>query len=182
MMRKILMALLGASFLIPMEADAQRGRQRNQPVDRYVAPTNSARLARCRAPGQGRSYVCTNDRRDDVVYRYSGNIGPRARRAWITPQWRRTSIYLTPRDFRRDELGQGRLRAILGKATLRRVRDHGRRAGLNGSVRGHWVGSRRAGSTLVLTMTADMPYEAAVFGLVDDFLLRNFRRARYQSW
>lgn len=180
MNRKLGMALIGASFLIPIDADAQRVRPNNRPANRYVAPA-TARLANCRVPSRGRAYVCQPQRRDNVVYRYSGNAGRRARRAWIAPAWGRTSIFLTRRDVRRDEFGQGRLRDLIGPATVRRVRDHGRRAGLRGPVRGHWLHRRHAEPTLVLTMRRQEVARLVDYdrdGFIDEFLVRNFRGSR----
>lgn len=181
MNRKLWMALIGASVLMPIDADAQRVRPRNRPAERTVAPA-SARLANCRTPRQGRAYVCDAPH-DNIVYRYSADRGRRARRAWIPASWGRRSVYLTRRDLRRGEVRQGRLREILGPATVRRVRDHGRRAGLRGSLRGHWLRRGRASSILVLTMRDQEVARLVDYdrdGLIDDFLLRNFRHSR--SW
>lgn len=177
MNRTIWLTLIGVSILIPIEADAQRVRPRNQPIQRTVAPT-TARLANCRAPTGGRAYTCRNARYDNVVYRYSGNRGRQARRAWIAPAWGRAPIYLSRRDLRRDRIGNRQLRELLGPATVRRVRNHGRRVGLEGAVRGHWLQRRRAAPTLVLTMRNQEIARLVDYdrdGLVDEFLLRNFR-------
>ncbi len=68
---------------------------------------------------------------------------------------------------------------MVGAATVRRVRDVGRRAGLRGSLRGRWAENRRSGAVLTLSMRGQ---EVARFldydrdGLVDEVRLRNFRR------
>ena len=68
MKRMLAGALMGAALLMPMEADGQRNRSRNRPVERYVEASRSGRLVDCRAPRDGRAYVCRDDRADRVVY------------------------------------------------------------------------------------------------------------------
>ena len=67
---------------------------------------------------------------------------------------------------------------------VNRIRDHGRRAGLRGSLRGHWAPTRGLDDIMVLTMRGREVARLVDFdrdGLVDDVMLRNFRRA-YASW
>lgn len=175
MTRPMMLALLGASFLIPAHVDAQRARAPR--VARAVTP-QSARLAECRAPSDGRAYVCTAPT-SGVVYRYAGPPRPTTARVWIRPTWRHEDVHLRWRGVRRGEVGRGRLRQMLGARTLREVRDHGRRAGLSGPVRGRWTEGRRGGSVLVLTMRDQEVarlVDRNLDGHVDVVLLRNFRR------
>ena len=179
MKRKLWVVLVGTSFLIPIQADAQRARSRRVPVTRHVDAWASGRLASCRAPSGGRAYVCRADTRRNVVYRYSGTGRARSSRNWVLAEWGDMHMHLAGRFTRSGSISQGRLRHMLGAATVRRVRDLGRRAGLRGSLHGHWVESRRLGAVLTLSIGDQ---EVAQFldydrdGLVDDVLLRNFRR------
>jgi len=175
MKRSMSLVLLGASFLMPTHAEAQRARAGRQ---ERVATPQSARLAECRAPSDGRAYVCRAPA-SQVVYRYAGRPATGPVRTWIRPTWRSGDLYLSWRGVRRGEVGQRWLRDMLGPRTLREVRDHGRRAGLDGPVRGHWTVGRRGGSVLVLTIRSqevarliDRDFD----GRVDVFLLRNFHR------
>ena len=171
------MVLMGTFFLIPIEAEAQRGRARNAHASRQIAPV-SARLTSCRAPSGGHAYLCRNDVRTDVVYRSSSSGRGRTRRAWVVANWGRIHIYPVRYRARSREITQGRLRDMLGAETVRRVRDVGRRAGLRGSVRGQWIESRRSGAVLTLTMSRQEVAQLLDFdrdGLVDEVLLRNFR-------
>lgn len=178
MKRTLWMVLLGTSLLIPADATAQRHRNAN---DR--APERSARLADCRAPSNGRAYVCRSEPTSRVVYRYAGAPRPTAAaRVWITPSWARVRIDFGRHDVRfaprRGEVGQRWLRDVLGDRTVRRVRDHGRGAGLHGRVSGHWV-ERYRGDILVLTMEGmevARLIDRDLDGRVDVFLLRNFER------
>ena len=177
MKRTFWMVLVGSSFLLPIEAEAQRGRNRNAPASRQIASV-SARLANCRAPSGGRSYVCRNDVHTNVVYRYGGNSRNRVRRAWVAANWGSIHMYPVRYRARNREIGQRQLRDMLGAATVRRVRDLGRRSGLRGSVRGRWVENRRSGAVLTLTMNRQevvrfLDYDRD--GHVDEVLLRNFR-------
>ena len=86
MKRTLWMVLMGTSFLIPIEAEAQRYGARNAPASRQIAPV-SARLANCRAPSGGRAYACRNDVHTNVVYRYAGDRRNRFRRAWVVAHW-----------------------------------------------------------------------------------------------
>jgi hypothetical protein len=169
------MVLLGTSFLIPAEAFAQRGR--NADV-RVVAPERSARLAHCRAPSNGRAYVCRSEPNSRVVYRYASTTRPQSARVWITPSWARVRVDFRRHDVRRGEIDQRWLRDVVGKHTIRRVREHGHDAGLRGPVRGHWV-ARGHDDVLVLTMERQEVarlIDRDLDGRVDVFLLRNFRR------
>jgi len=76
-------------------------------------------------------------------------------------------------------LNKGRLRDVLGRRTVDRVRDVGRRAGLRGSLRGYWRSDRYGGATLLITMGR---VEVAEFvdvdrnGVVDEiYLIRGDR-------
>lgn len=178
MTRTLMVLLLGTSFLMPMEAAAQRARPRNAPHAPnapHAVPANTARLARCRAPVDGRSYVCRDEQRPRVVYRYSGGL---ARPVWIAPQWGRVDVVL-PRNWARDgDVEPGRLRALLGRDLVWRVHEHGLRAGLKGPVRGHWVAQRRLGTVLVLTMRGQEVARLVDYDhdrVVDDLVIRNFR-------
>ena len=77
---------------------------------------------------------------------------------------------------RSGTIGQGALRDMLGAATFHRIRERGRRAGLRGALRGHWLESRRLGAVLTLTMGGREVAELHDFdrdGLVDEVWLRD---------
>ena len=86
---------------------------------------------------------------------------------------------------RNGVLNQGRLRDVLGRRTVDRVRNAGRRAGLHGSLRGYWEGDRYGGAILVITMGRVEVAEFVDFdrdGLVDEiFLIRSDYRLRRVS-
>ena len=150
MKRITLVVLTGTSFLLPIDAAAQRHRA---PIasSRYVAAPNTARLARCRTPAGGRAYVCRAPRRSSVVYRYSGHPRRNTAARWVDAYW--GPVYMTPRGrLPRGELRQRDLRDILGGSQVKRIKDLGRDLGLRGSLRGHWHESWRAGTTLVVSM------------------------------
>lgn len=181
MKRRLWVVLVGTSFLIPIQADAQRARSRGVPVTRHVNARASGRLTSCRAPSGGRAYVCRGDTRRNVVYRYSGTGRTRTRLRWVLAEWGNMHMHmrLAGRSTRAGSISQSRLKDMLGARTVRRVRDLGRRAGLRGSLHGHWVENRRLGAVLTLSIG---DREVAQFldfdrdGSVDEVLLRNFRR------
>jgi hypothetical protein len=113
-----------------------------------------------------------------VVYRYASTTRPQSARVWITPSWARVRVDFRRHDVRRGEIDQRWLRDVVGKHTIRRVREHGHDAGLRGPVRGHWV-ARGHDDVLVLTMERQEVarlIDRDLDGRVDVFLLRNFRR------
>ncbi len=179
MLRTLWMVMLGTTFLVPAEAEAQRARGASTRDGRAVAPVGSARLVSCPAPSGARAYRCAPEVRRRVGVRPVAPVPRVAQRTWVSAGWRGAPIFLTWRDLRRAELGQGRLRQILGRPTLDGIADHGRRAGMRGPVRGHWARGRWAGTVLVLTMRGGEVARLVDYdrdGLVDDLLLRNFRR------
>lgn len=172
-MKRILsMVLVGASFLIPSSADAQRGR-----VDHArVLRANTARLAACRAPGNGRAYVCRAA--SNVVYRYAGGARRPIVRDWVVVDWR--NVRMVPVRFRRSDgmITQPMLREMLGVTTVRRLRDRGHRFGLRGPLRGVWHESWRYGSVLTVFMDGRELAELVDWnsdGWVDQVLMRDVR-------
>lgn len=187
MKREMMSVLVGAVLLVPAEADAQRARHRGPDRGPRVAQpapvTASGRLARCRAPAHARSFDC----RSRVVY--SSHAGHRAvlvmrpyrdARIRIRADWVRAPVRFSL-GVRFDRgLNPGELRRMLGHRTVDRIRHAGRRAGLRGAPRGHWVDSRVHGLVLVVTMDR---VDVAEFidsdrdGFFDDsFLFRHDRR------
>jgi hypothetical protein len=172
MKRMLSAALLGASFLIPAEATAQRVRV---VIDHPRAVPVTGRLAECRAPSRGRAYVCRPE--TNVVYRYAGGARRPVVRDWAVVEWGRIHMYPV-RGSRQGLINEGRLRDMLGDRTVERVRDRGRRFGLRGPVRGDWHESLRFGAVLTLRVDGREVAELLDFdrdGIVDQVLLRDLR-------
>ncbi len=123
MKRRLWVVLVGTSFLIPIQADAQRSRSRGVPVTRHVDARASGRLTSCRAPSGGRAYVCRGDTRRNVVYRYSGTGRTGTRLRWVLAEWGNMHMRLAGRSTRARSISQSRLKDMLGARTVRRVRD-----------------------------------------------------------
>lgn len=189
MKRELMSVLLGAALLVPADVDAQRGR--NRPVDRgprvsHPAPiTVSGRLSRCRAPARARAFDCASR----VVYSSHGSISGgvlrpyRDARLRIRADWIRAPIRFSIGVRFDRSLNPGQLRRLLGHDTVTRIRDVGRRQGLRGAPRGHWVDSRWQGLVLVVTMDRVDVAEFIDYdrdGLFEDsFLLRHDRGRRW---
>ena len=172
MKRMLSAALLGASFLIPAEATAQRVRV---VADHPRAVPVTGRLAECRAPSRGRAYVCRPE--TNVVYRYAGGARRPVVRDWAVVEWGRIHMYPV-RGSWHGLINEGRLRDMLGDRTVERVRDRGRRFGLRGPVRGDWHESLRFGAVLTLRVDGREVAELLDFdrdGIVDQVLLRDLR-------
>ena len=184
MKRKRMTALLGAAFLVPLQVDAQRVRSRDRAVHQQPAPIHSSgRLTRCRAPAGGRSFDC----RSRVVYSSHSAYGrPRAyhgNHVWVRADWgHHVRMTRFGRGARHAVMNQGDLRDMLGRRTVNRVRDAGRRAGLRGSLRGYWQNTRGRGAILVITMDRVDVAELVDFdrdGFVDEvFLVREAKGRR----
>jgi hypothetical protein len=168
MKRELMSALLGASLLVPVGVDAQRARHR---APQPAPVTVSGRLGHCTPPAGARPFDC----RARVVYSSGVRYGPRpSRAAWVRVDWGR--IRLAPvRYVRRDRfMNQGELRRLMGRHAVDRIRDHGRRAGLRGGLRGEWVQDGRRGHVLVVRMDRVDVAELVDFdrdGVVDDIFL-----------
>lgn len=177
MKRKVMMVLLGASFFAPIDAEAQRARSRDHRPSQPARVTVSGRLVGCRAPAGARSFDC----RSRVVYSsYSGSRRSRAYRSnrlRVRADWGRVRMIPLRHRARNGVLNQGRLRDVLGRRTVDRVRNAGRRAGLHGSLRGYWESDRYGGAILVITMGRVEVAEFVDFnrdGVVDEiFLIRS---------
>ncbi len=187
MKRELFMVLLGASILIPAEADAQRNRTRDRSrEDRsgQPAPVQANGRIAYPAPRGGRRAW---DRGTRVVYSSRAGRAPyRGRQLWVRADWGR--IRMRAMSHRRDRrtLNQSDLRHVLGRHTVNRVKNNGRRTGLRGSLRGHWVNQRGQGRILIVTMGRVDVAEFIDFdrdGFVDDvFMIRNGRGRRVSRW
>lgn len=172
MMRTLSMVLMGASFLIPTAAEAQAASYTHP----RVLPANTARLANCRAPGHGRAYVCRTE--SNVLYRYAGGVRRAVVRDWVVVEWGRMRLHPVRLHRHDGRIGEPVLRDMLGRDAVARIRDHGRRAGLRGPVRGTWHESLRYGAILTLEMQGREVAELLDFdrdGWVDQVLLRDPR-------
>lgn len=102
-------------------------------------------------------------------------------RFWIRADWGR--IRMQPLRHRGPNvvLDKSDLRHLLGRETVNRVRNAGRRVGLRGAMRGRWVGGRGRGQVLVVTMGGADVAEFADFdrdGFIDDVFLIGEGRGR----
>lgn len=173
MKRELMCALVGASFLIPANTEAQRGRDRGPRVHQPAPVVVSGRLSRCSPPSGARAFDC----RSRVVYTSGTRWAPRrANAAWIRADWGR--VRFAPIRYRHDRfLNQGELRALVGQHTVTRIRKEGRSAGLRGALSGEWIRASRAGRVLVVTMDRVDVAELVDFdfdGIVDDvYLIRH---------
>lgn len=180
MRRKLWVVLVGTSLLIPIEANAQRGQNRGRTSVQRV-PAVSGRLAECRPPAGARPFDCSAR----IVYSSRAYGSNRPGVVWARTDWGRVRIRT---DFRRGRWGvlnQRQLRDVLGRRTLDRVRDVGRKSGLRGSLRGRWHQAGRSGDVLVVTMGGREVAEFVDYnrdGFVDEVLVpRNVRGRRVAS-
>jgi hypothetical protein len=170
------LVLIGASVLIPANAQAQRRGVPDAPSARHYAGASSARLAGCRAPAAGRSYVCRSDARPRVVYRYSGRTRRPIVRSRVGRDWGVIRMYPVRHRGRGGMIRQAALRQVLGAATFHRIHERGRRAGLRGPLRGHWREGPRLGAVLTLTMGGQQIAQLHDFdrdGLADEVWFRD---------
>ena len=187
MKRGMLMLTAGALLLVPIDADAQRARSRD---DGRIQNRNGRveRLEPVRAPSRVVDrrvrYVPTRhvrNGRSRVVYSSYGRYGPRWRNAfWVRADWgRRIRFHAIGHRNPNRVLNQARLRDVLGNRTVRRLEDAGRAMGLRGALRGHWVSGYGRGHILVISMDRVDIAEVIDFdrdGFVDDvFLIRGTR-------
>jgi predicted amidohydrolase len=178
MKRELMSVMLGASFLVPVAADAQRARATR--VGQPAPVTVSGRLANCRAPAKARAFDC----RSRVVYSSRASYAPAYRgHVWIRADWGRIRLVRVHAQRRDRFLNQSELRDILGLRAVHRVRDEGRRAGLRGALRGLWFDAGRDGRVLVVRMEGVDVAEFVDFdrdGIVDEiFLVRPGRDRRF---
>ena len=180
MKRELVLALTGLAMLMPMDADAQR---RDRGGERARERGNRVeRLEPVRAPGRVyRVRPRHRDVRSQVVYTSRGRH-PRysVGNAWLRADFGEIRFR---RGFygRRVVLKKNDLRDLLGRHTVRRVKNAANRAGIHGPMRGRWVGQR--GGIRVLVVTVD-GFEVAEFsdydrdGFVDQVFLIGDRRPR----
>lgn len=191
MKRELMSVLLGAAMLVPVDAEAQRGRGRGSDDAPRVQKLEPVRRGGRIAPRAARARPYTT--RSRVVYR-SREGYPRAGRgtrvhgiyrdSWVRVRldWGRAPRF--PVRARLDRsLNPGELRHVLGHQTVNRIRRAGRRMGLRGAPRGHWVDSWRHGLVLIVTM--DRVDLAEFFdydrdGFIDDAYF--FRHDRGRRW
>ena len=206
MKRELMSVLIGAALILPAEAEAQRGRKhvpnRGPRVTQPAPAVASGRLNRCRAPAHARSFECRPRSRvvyssraryggattwvDRPGYRYHDVYRPyRDARVRVRLEWGGSRIHFHAPRYRDAHVGPGALRRILGPRTVNQVRRAGRRLGLRGAPRGHWIDSWRDGRVLVVTMEG---VEIAEFvdydrdGFVDDaFFFRHDGGRRWVS-
>lgn len=161
MKRELLSVLIGAALIVPADVEAQRGRkhvpQRGPRVVDATPAVASGRLNRCRAPAHARSFECRPANR--VVYSSRAGYRPttvyrpyRDSRIRVRLAWGSGRLDFRARPHMAGTVGPAQLRRILGPQTVNRVRRAGRRLGLRGAPRGHWVESWRHGLVLVVTM------------------------------
>ncbi len=186
MKRELMMALLGAAILTPADADGQRNRTRERERPREE---RAGQPAPVRAGGRI-AYPVRNsgrfDRRSRVVYTSRGSYRPAARgHLWVRANWGPVRIRSVGYHRGNLVLKKNDLRHVLGRRTVDQVQRAGRRAGLRGAMRGHWVGRRGAGQVLIVTMGGVDVAEFADFdrdGFVDDvFLVQHSRNRRVVS-
>lgn len=162
MKRELMTVLIGATLLAPTSLDAQRRARSDTDrarVDRLDPITVQGRLAGCRG-GRG-AFAC----RDRVVYsshrRFRSPATYRTVRAYrphrtgrftVRADWGRVRLRLDRHARLGRLLHQAELRQVLGPHTVNRLRAYGRREGLRGPLRGHWVGTRRRALVLVVSM------------------------------
>jgi hypothetical protein len=191
MKRELITLLVGASFFAS-DVEAQRnrdrdnrngGNDRNGRVEQLEPVHAGGRIAPRTVVYRGGRPA---HRRSRVVYSSNGRRPSYApARVWVRADWGRVTMH--PFAFRtnRTFLNQRELRNVLGRRTVDMVRDSGRRAGLRGSLRGHWVEQRGQGRMLVVTMDRVDVAEFMDFdrdGFVDDIFLvqaRGNRRVGY---
>lgn len=186
MKRELLSVLIGAALIVPVDVEAQRGRkhvpERGPRVAGTAPAAASGRLARCPAPAHARSFECRPANR--VVYSSRAGYRPatvyrpyRDARIRVRLDWGRSRLHFSTRPHMARAVGPAQLRRILGPQTVNRVRRAGRRLGLRGAPRGHWLESWRHGLVLVVTMDRVDIAEFVDYdrdGFVDDaFFLRH---------
>jgi hypothetical protein len=160
MKRELMSVLLGAAMLVPVDGVAQRGRGRGDDdaprVQRLEPVTRGGRIA----PRVARARPHTT--RSRVVYRSRDRYArpPRGTRlygayrdGWIRVRldWGRAPRFPT-RVRWRAHVNAGELRRVLGPRTVNRIRRAGRRMGLRGAPRGHWMETWRNGLVLIVAM------------------------------
>lgn len=198
MKRELTMVLLGAALLVPVDVEAQRARGRAadadgrveklEPITRGGRVAPRARPARVRVrPGRvaDRVVYSSHSRYRAPRYHRSGRIGRPYRDARIRVRfdWGLAPIVVRDRVYLDRRLNPGQLRRVLGHATVNEIRRAGRRAGLRGAPRGHWLDSRRHGRVLVVTMDRIDVAEFIDYdrdGWIDDAFF--FRDARERRW
>ncbi len=193
MKRELLSILLGAAFLAPAGADAQRPRaraadggprvERLEPITRGGRVAPRTRVARVRhAPAPSRIvYTSHAGYRAPLAYRPY-----RDSRVRIRLEWGHAPLRLHERPYLDRSMSPGELRRLLGPHTVNRIRRAGRRSGLRGPVRGHWIDTWRHGLVLVVTMERTDLAEFIDYdrdGLIDDaFFFRHHAAWNRVSW
>jgi len=179
--RELVSVLIGAALVIPVDAEAQRGRRapgddgpgdRRPRVEKLDPIRHGGRVGR-RAPrsrphtarvayvrGGPVRYDQAVHRYDRAVHRYDRAVyrAGRIRRPFrdarirIRLDWGRAPIHVRGRIHLDRRLNPGELRRVIGHRTVTRIRRAGRRAGLRGAPRGRWIETRRHGRILVVSM------------------------------
>jgi hypothetical protein len=176
MRRETMLALIGATMLLPTAVEAQRGRGHGGPPAAVAA---SGRLTGCHPAARARPFDC----RATVVYSSNARYAPRrGGHVWVRAGWGPVRFGAI-RYYRYDRyLNQSELRELIGLRTVHLIRDEGRRAGLRGALRGEWVHSQAYGRTLLVTMEGIDVAELVDFdqnGIVDEiFIVRPGRDRR----
>ncbi|MDE3003554.1 MAG: hypothetical protein OXU38_09905 [Gemmatimonadota bacterium] len=180
MRREVLLALMGLVMVLPVDAEAQsRGRSgdRARERDQHVQ-----QLEPVRAPGRVyRVRPRHRDVRSRVVYTSRGHrAGFSVGNVWLRADFGEVRFR---RGFygRRVVLQTDDLRDLLGRHTVRRVKNAANRAGIYGPMRGRWVGQPGGVRVLVVTVAG---FEVAEFsdydrdGFVDQVFVIGDRRPR----
>ena len=172
------MILLGIGLLAPAHLEAQRpGRELEREYARPGAYSEECRVVARRGRNRQARSVCAYD--VAPIHVRSGRIAGATSR-WVNVDWGLVFIRRTARRDRFEPISQGRLKRMLGHATVSRLRTVGRRTGLRGSLRGHWYVGPRRGAVLVVSMGGRDVAHLADYnrdGLVDDIFLRDRLRA-----
>jgi hypothetical protein len=206
MRRELIAILIGAALLGTVELDAQ-GR-RNRGSERAGRDGRVEQLEPVRAPGRVMPRAIYRggrlDRGSRVVYSSRGRYpayrrGGAYRRSpvygrastyrrdlvWVHADWGRVTMRPFGYRHRRTFLNQHELRDILGRRSVDMVRDSGRRTGLRGSLRGHWIDQGGRGRLLVVTMDRVDVAEFVDYdgdGLVDDVFLIGMDGERWAAY
>ncbi len=188
MKRGLFTLLIGATLMTAADVEAQRGRNRDRgnEVNRdrnrveRLEPVRARgrvvpRVHRASRPAQAGRPSHRFNRGSRVVYSTRARYPSYTRgHRWARVDWGRVRLRTVFVTHDRGYLNKRDLRDLLGKRTVDRIKNAGRRAGLRGSMRGFWVAQRGYGEVLVVTMGGVDVAELADFnrdGFIDEVFL-----------